>query len=53
MNYNENFEFMPFEEIIYSNQEKYYEVISKCHTNGNANLFIEFMLETIYESVKV
>lgn len=45
--YNDNFEFIPIEEEIYLNQEKYYESINKSHNNGNANEFIKFMLVTI------
>lgn len=42
--YNDNFEFIPIEEEIYLNQEKYYEAINNSHNNGNANEFIKFML---------
>ncbi len=49
-NYNSKFEYIPIEEEIYLNQKEYYDSISSCHTNGNANEFISFMLETI-ESV--
>lgn len=45
--YNDNFEFIPIEEEVYLNQEKYYESINKSHNNGNANEFIKFMLVTI------
>ena len=47
INYNDNFEFIPIEEEIYLNQDKYYESIEKSHNNLNANVFIKFMLETI------
>ncbi|MBQ1495870.1 MAG: Fic family protein [Bacilli bacterium] len=45
--YNKNFEFIPIEEEIYFNQEEYYNSIEKCHINSNANIFINFMLNTI------
>lgn len=45
--YNDVFEFIPIEEEIYLNQEKYYESINNSHSNGNANEFIKFMLYTI------
>jgi len=46
-NYNSKFEYIPIEEEIYLNQEEYYNAISNCHTNGNANEFINFMLKII------
>lgn len=45
--WNSIFEYVPIEEEIYLNQDEYYSVIDKCHTNGNANLFISFMLKCI------
>lgn len=41
------FEFIPIESQIEKFQSGYYEAISKCHENGNSNVFIEFMLEQI------
>ena len=45
--WNSKFKNIPIEEEIYLNQEKYYDSISECHNNGNANKFIEFMLDII------
>lgn len=45
--YNSNFEYIPIEEEMYLNQEEYYNSISQCHINGNANIFIHFMLKVI------
>ncbi len=45
--YNKNFEFIPIEEEMYLNHEEYYSSISECHNNGNANVFIKFLLKTI------
>lgn len=45
--WNSKFKNIPIEEEIFLNQEKYYDVINKCHNNGNANKFIEFMLDVI------
>lgn len=50
--YNHNFEYIPIEEEIYLNQNEYYNSISKCHINGNANVFISFMLNTINNSLE-
>ncbi len=46
-NWNSKFEYIPIEEELYLNQEEYYSSIDKCHTNGNANVFIGFMLMCI------
>ncbi len=43
-NWNSKFEFIPIEEEIYLRKEEYYELISQCHINGNANIFIDFLL---------
>lgn len=51
INYDKNFEFIPLEEEIYLNQENYYLAIAKCHNNGNANIFIKFILQTINSSL--
>ena len=51
INYDKNFEFIPLEEEIYLNQEKYYSSIAECHNNGNVNVFIKFILETINSSL--
>ena len=51
INYNKSFEFIPLEEEIYLNQEEYYSSIQECHNNGNANVFIKFILKTINSSI--
>ena len=43
------FQFIPIESQIQKYQDRYYKAISKCHVEGNSNLFIEFMLEMIDE----
>ena len=43
------FQFIPIESQIYKYQSRYYDAISKCHIEGNSNIFIEFMLEMIDE----
>lgn len=45
--WNSNFKYIPIEEEMYLNQEEYYASIAKCHINGNANVFINFMLKCI------
>ena len=49
--YNKNFEFIPIEEEIYLNHEEYYSSIAQCHNNGNANVFIKFLLKAIDSSL--
>lgn len=50
--WNSKFEYIPIEEEIYINQQKYYESISQCHINGNVNVFIDFMLMCIKNSLE-
>ena len=40
-------EYIPIESQIEKFQEEYYDAISKCHTEGAATIFIEFMLSQI------
>lgn len=45
--WNKVFEYIPIESQIEKFQDEYYEAIAKCHTEGNSNTFIQFMLEQI------
>ena len=36
---------------MYLNQEEYYSSIAQCHINGNANVFIKFILKMINSSL--
>lgn len=47
IDWNSKFEYIPIEEEIYLNQEEYYEAISNSHINGNANVYISFMIKCI------
>ena len=51
-NWKSLFKYIPIESIIRKNQDKYYIAIQKCNNAGNSNLFIEFMLEVIFDAVK-
>ncbi|MDD2469971.1 MAG: Fic family protein [Bacilli bacterium] len=46
------FAFLPIESIIKERQQEYYNAISTCNTNGNCDVFIEFMLDAIYETLE-
>lgn len=48
IDYNKKFEYIPIEEEIYKTQDEYYKAIENSHNDGNANSFINYMLETIY-----
>lgn len=52
VNWNSKFEYIPIEEEIYLNQQKYYDAIMQCHINGNVNVFIDFMLMCINSSLE-
>lgn len=41
------FEYIPIESQIEKFQNEYYEAIARCHVEGEATLFIEFMLSQI------
>ena len=41
------FEYIPIESQIEKFQKEYYEVIAKCHINGDSTIFIEFMLSQL------
>lgn len=50
--WNPIFEYIPIESRIQKYQDEYYEAISKCHKNGNSDVFIEFMLKMIDETLE-
>ena len=45
--WNPVFQFLPMESRIHEFQNEYYDAIAVCHTTGNSNPFIEFMLDKI------
>ena len=51
-NNEEVFSYLPIESIIKERQQEYYDAISKSNQEGNADIFIEFMLEAILETLK-
>jgi Fic family protein len=46
-NWRSVFEYIPLESQIEKFQNEYYDAIAECHTAGNADVFIEFMLDMI------
>jgi Fic family protein len=50
--HNTIFKYVPIESLIEKNQKSYYETLEKCDKAGNSTLFIEFMLEIIFNSLK-
>lgn len=45
------FEYLPIESKIHKYQDEYYSAIAQCHKNANSNVFIEFMLKMINETL--
>lgn len=41
---------LPIETIVRNHQQEYYRVLSFCDKAGSSTLFIEFMLQRIYEA---
>ncbi len=48
----EVFAYLPIESIIKERQQEYYDAIATCNKKGSSNTFIEFMLDSILETVK-
>lgn len=48
--WNSIFQYLPIESRIHAFQSAYYAAISSCHSEGNSNTFIEFMLGKINET---
>lgn len=46
------FSMLPIESIVYANQENYYKVLQICDNQADCTLFIEFMLDCIYDTIK-
>lgn len=49
--WNPIFEYVPIENMILKNQEKYYQSISNCNKQGKSDFFVEFMLKMIDETL--
>lgn len=52
VNHNSIFKYVPIESLIEKNQSAYYETLELSDQAGDSTLFIEFMLETIFKSLK-
>jgi len=50
-NWKRIFGWLPVETLIKERQEKYYEVLGACDKTADSAMFIEFMLETIYDAL--
>lgn len=51
--WNPVFQYLPTESRIQAFQTAYYDAISRCHSAGNSDAFIEFMLSKIDETLDV
>ena len=49
--WNPVFQYLPIESRIHEFQSAYYDAISSCHSEGSSNIFIEFMLDKINETL--
>lgn len=50
--WNPAFEHLPIENLVYANQQKYYDAIAKSSASGECSPFIVFMLQNILDSLK-
>lgn len=48
---NPVFQYIPIESRIHEFQSEYYDAIARCHKEGRSDIFIEFMLEKIDETL--
>ncbi len=46
------FEHLPVENMVYSNQQQYYDAITASSKTGQSGPFIDFMLDEIYKTLK-
>ena len=46
------FEHLPVENMVYANQQRYYDAINASSDKGNSGPFIDFMLEEILQALK-
>lgn len=46
------FEHLPVENIVYTNQQAYYDSINQSSVRGDSGVFIEFMLQEILAALK-
>ena len=49
--YNKIFEYLPIETLVYENQKKYYDALSKSKKDASSTAFIEFMLDMILQTI--
>ena len=50
-NYNNFFEYLPIETMIFKHQQEYYNAITVSNEDNNSTVFIEFMLEMILKTI--
>ncbi len=46
------FEHLPIENMVYANQQGYYDAINRSSAEANSGIFIDFMLEEIFKTLK-
>ena len=49
---NPVFEHLPVENLVYTNQQEYYDAIGAATANGDSGVFIDFMLNEILETLR-
>ncbi|MDR0300102.1 MAG: Fic family protein [Streptococcaceae bacterium] len=50
--WQEIFQWLPMETVIYSNQQTYYQKLAESDRTGESTVFVEFMLETILTTLQ-
>jgi Fic family protein len=49
--WNEIFAWLPIETVVYENQQGYYDALGKSERSTDSGVFIEFMLDAIYQAL--
>lgn len=49
--WNELFAWLPVETLVYENQQTYYDTLQQAGQSADSGVFIEFMLDVIYQSL--
>lgn len=52
MDWRKLFQYLPLESQIHKFQSEYYDAIAQSHKQGRSNIFVEFMLRMIFETLQ-
>jgi Fic family protein len=50
--FNNVFEYLPIEKLVYENQQRYYDALSNAGRDATSTIFIQFMLDMILKTIE-